>query len=118
MRRALEEYEVRGIRTSVPFFRWLVRQTEFAAAQFHTAWLDELLHTRAGTPFYTASASVEEVAALAVAIAQAERAVSGAAMRSVAADHMRRPEPDASVPAETGSGEHWRRRARAENLRL
>jgi hypothetical protein len=44
----------------------MVRQPEFASAQFHTAYLDELLHSRAGRPFFTPDASIEEVAAIAV----------------------------------------------------
>jgi acetyl-CoA carboxylase biotin carboxylase subunit len=72
LRRALDEYEVRGIRTTVPFFRWMVREPAFRDAQFHTAFLDELLHKRAGKPFSTPDPSLEEVAAVAMAIAFAE----------------------------------------------
>src|SRR3954469_17884598 len=72
IRRALDEYEVRGIRTTVPFFRWIVRQPEFLRAQFHTAYLDELLHARAGKPFAPADPSLEEVAAVAAAIEWAQ----------------------------------------------
>jgi acetyl-CoA carboxylase, biotin carboxylase subunit len=68
MRRALDEYEVRGIRTSVPFFRWLLRQPAFIEARFHTSYLDELLQQHAGKAFSEPDASVEEVAALAVAV--------------------------------------------------
>jgi len=40
MRRALEEYLVTGIKTTLPFFRWLLAQPEFAEGRFHTAYLD------------------------------------------------------------------------------
>jgi acetyl-CoA carboxylase, biotin carboxylase subunit len=68
MQRALEEYEVRGIRTTMPFFRWILRQPDFAEARFHTSYLDEVLQQRQGTPFLTAEASLEEVAAVAFAV--------------------------------------------------
>ena len=97
MRRALDEYDIRGIRTIVPFFRWIVRQPEFSSAQFHTAYLDELLHRRAGQAFSAPDPSVEEVAAIAVAIHVAES---------------RRD----SAPSRTGDAE-WKRMARAESLR-
>jgi len=32
MRRALDEYEVDGIQTTLPFFQWVLAQPEFAAA--------------------------------------------------------------------------------------
>ena len=51
MKRALREYEVFGIRTTVPFFRWMLAQPAFEAAKFHTAYLDELLQQRQGAPF-------------------------------------------------------------------
>ena len=41
MRRALREYEVGGIRTTIPFFRWMFDQPEFLSASFHTSYLDE-----------------------------------------------------------------------------
>ena len=68
MRRALDEYAVNGIRTTVPFFRWLLMQPVFLEAQFHTAYLDELLHERAGKPFSTPDPSLEEVAAITAAL--------------------------------------------------
>jgi acetyl/propionyl-CoA carboxylase alpha subunit len=68
MRRALDEYDVTGIRTSLPFFRWLLRQQAFAAGEFHTAYLDDVLQQRRGRPFGDAGVSQEEVAAIAAAV--------------------------------------------------
>ena len=68
MRRALSEYQVAGIRTTLPFFAWLFEQDAFLQGRFHTAYLDELLKERNGRPFLEASADAEEVAAMAVAI--------------------------------------------------
>jgi acetyl-CoA carboxylase biotin carboxylase subunit len=51
MTRALEEYEVLGIRTTIPFFLWLMRDTDFQAARFDTTYLDRLLASRRGESF-------------------------------------------------------------------
>src|SRR5262249_13583896 len=51
MRRALGEYLVAGIKTTVPFFRWLMDEPDFASGRFHTTYLDEVLASRAGRPF-------------------------------------------------------------------
>ena len=48
MTRALEEYEVLGIRTTIPFFLWLMREPDFQAARFDTTYLDRLLASRRG----------------------------------------------------------------------
>jgi acetyl-CoA carboxylase biotin carboxylase subunit len=69
MRRALDEYDVSGVRTSLPFFRWLLGEAFFAAGDFHTASLDEVLQRRHGQPFAEATLSLEEVAAIGAAIA-------------------------------------------------
>jgi acetyl-CoA carboxylase biotin carboxylase subunit len=72
MRRALLEYEVRGIHTSLPFFHWMLRQPAFEAAEFHTEFLDELLQRRGSEGFSDIDPSLEEVAAIAACIADAE----------------------------------------------
>ncbi len=43
MRRALQEYQVRGIATTLTLFRALAEMEAFADADFHTSFLDELL---------------------------------------------------------------------------
>jgi len=68
MRRALGEYLVAGIKTTVPFFTWLFAQPEFIEGRFHTAYLDEVLKARNGRPFVEPSADVEDVAAIAAAL--------------------------------------------------
>jgi acetyl-CoA carboxylase, biotin carboxylase subunit len=73
MQRALREYEVRGIKTTVPFFIWMLQQPAFVNAEFHTGYLDEVLQRRHGTPFLTAEASLEEVAAVAAALVSVSR---------------------------------------------
>jgi len=97
--RALDEYRVVGLRTTVPFFQWLVRQPDFVESRFDTTWLDRVLAGRRGRPFVEADAADEEDAAIAAALAawfRAHRAVADA------------PAPD---------GGAWRRLARQDALR-
>jgi acetyl-CoA carboxylase biotin carboxylase subunit len=82
MRRALMEYEVRGIRTSLPFFQWILRQPAFESAEFHTEFLDELLQRRSGGGFSDIDPSLEEVAAIAACIAETDDAQSGQSERT------------------------------------
>jgi acetyl-CoA carboxylase biotin carboxylase subunit len=107
MRRALAEYDVLGIRTTVPFFRWLLRQPMFLAGQFHTTSLDELLQRPRETPFSAAEASVEEVAAMVVAVLQASGASSVEPRRDGAPNAMR----------EHAASQGWKTTARIEGLR-
>jgi acetyl-CoA carboxylase biotin carboxylase subunit len=108
MQRALREYEVHGIRTTIEFFRWLLRQPAFADADFHTGYLDELLQQRPAAPFSASDLSLEEVAVMAAAVQQA-----AASPRTSAAPHEeRRP----GVPVDRGAG-NWTRTARVEGVR-
>ena len=68
MRRALREYVVAGIKTTIPFFEWLLSEPAFVEGRFHTTYLDEVLAARNGRPFGEPSADVEELAAIAVAL--------------------------------------------------
>jgi len=99
MRRALDEYVVSGIRTTLPFFAWLLGQREFLDGEFHAAYLDEVLASRNGTPFVLPPPGLEDIAVIAAAL----RAVlSPTAARGT----------DASAPAG-----RWRAQARSEGLR-
>jgi acetyl-CoA carboxylase biotin carboxylase subunit len=68
MRRALSEYVVSGIKTTLPFFQWLLAQPQFVEGAFHTAYLDDVLRSRNGHPFVADAPDVEEVAAIAAAL--------------------------------------------------
>ncbi len=41
--RALSEYEITGVETTLPLFRALVRDPEFGRAEFDVQWLDRRL---------------------------------------------------------------------------
>ncbi len=102
MRRALGEYLVTGIKTTVPFFTWLLAQPEFVDGRFHTTYLDEVLKARNGRPFVEASPDVQEIAVIAAAL---EAALSPSALAA--------PEHGANG-AVAGA---WRTQARVEGLR-
>jgi acetyl-CoA carboxylase biotin carboxylase subunit len=115
MRRALMEYEIRGVRSTLPFSRWLLARPEFVEARFHTGFLDGLLQQRAGEPFDEADSSLEEVAAVAACLVEASA-------------YAKAP-PDKSAPAHQSSDRDldesgvsldrsWKARARKESLRL
>ncbi len=109
MSRALREYEVLGIRTTVPFFRWMLAQPTFLAAAFHTGYLDELLQQRRGESFTTADKAEEDAAVIGAALHLATR--TAATMPAAPNDGrgVARPAPS---PTRT-----WKATARAEALR-
>jgi acetyl-CoA carboxylase, biotin carboxylase subunit len=41
MRRALGEYQVRGIKTNIPFHQWILRHPRFMAGDFDTGFIDD-----------------------------------------------------------------------------
>ena len=43
MRRALQEYRVDGIKTTIPFFTFLMQHPDFRAANFDTGFIDRIL---------------------------------------------------------------------------
>ena len=98
---ALGDFEVEGVRTTLPFFRWLVRQDDFLTGEVDTAWLDRVMALRTGGSFGEVGADSATIAAIAVAIAthvetaRAARRASG---------------PQAAADA-------WTRAARHEGLR-
>jgi acetyl-CoA carboxylase biotin carboxylase subunit len=98
LRRALDEYRVVGVRTTVPFFQWVIGQPEFAEGRFDTTYLDGILAARQGRPFVEASPADQTDAVIAVALASWFRAHGAVA----------------AAPARTGGA--WRRTARAESV--
>jgi acetyl-CoA carboxylase, biotin carboxylase subunit len=97
--RVLAEYRVVGVKTTVPFFQWLVGQPDFLAARFDTTYLDRVLADRAGRPFVEPTEIDTRDATVAAALGawlRAHRAVAG-------------------EPPDTGGA--WRRVARVEGLR-
>ncbi|HKW01152.1 MAG TPA: hypothetical protein VJN96_15110, partial [Vicinamibacterales bacterium] len=96
--RALDEYRVVGVQTTVPFFQWLIRQREFLERRFDTTYLDGVLAERQGQSFTTAAPRDLQDAAICAALDAWFRA------------HR------AGAEASTTSGA-WQRAARLEGLR-
>jgi len=63
MRRALDEYLVRGIRTNLPFHRRMMRNAEFLAGQYDTGFIDRDPSLRAAGQVPEASADLALAAA-------------------------------------------------------
>ena len=107
MRRALREYLVTGIKTTVPFFHWLFEQPEFIEGRFHTAYLDQVLQTRNGQPFSAAPAAGsndEQVAVIAAALHAVLSTTTGPA--------------GSAVDGADGAPRRWKAQARAEAVGL
>jgi acetyl-CoA carboxylase biotin carboxylase subunit len=105
MRRALGEYLVTGIKTTVPFFTWLLAQPDFARGAFHTTYLDEILKARNGRPFVEPTPEAEEIAAIAAAL---DIVLSPSAVSA---------QPPESSPNGDAAAHRWRTQARVEGLR-
>ena len=100
MVRALGEYHIEGVKTTLPFFLWMLRQPEFLEGRVDTGFLDRLLAVSDSVMSVGASAELEEQAVLAAAV-HTFLAGQRSAERS-------------SQSEDTGA---WRRAARFEGLR-
>ena len=100
MSRALREYQVLGIKTTIPFFLWLMQRPEYVAGQYDTTYLDRLLVERRGDSFNELTTADEEVASIATALDAYLRATEHAGTSGTAE-----------------STTHWKRAARLEALR-
>ena len=107
MQRALREYILVGIKSTVPFFTWLFEQPEFHGSQFHTTYLDEILAARNGRPFSEPDASAEDLAAVAAAL---QLALSPRLANLP-------PRGSAAMPGTARAATRWKTRARHEGLR-
>jgi acetyl/propionyl-CoA carboxylase alpha subunit len=100
MSRALREYEVLGIRTTIPFFLWLMRQPDYVAGRYDTTYLDRLLVDRKGESFSELTPADEEIASIAAAL-----------------DAYLRANAHSVPPGSSGGTTHWKQAARREALR-
>ena len=101
MTRALDEYDIRGVQTTIPFFRWLMTDPDFQAGRFDTTFIDRALAARTGRPFCEVPAQDERVALAAAAIHVLTQQASAP-----------RSQPSGAEPAS-----RWRQQARAQGLR-
>jgi acetyl-CoA carboxylase, biotin carboxylase subunit len=78
MSRALREYHILGIRTTIPFFLWLMRQPDYVAGRFDTTSLDGWLSERRGESFSRFTDNEETLLSIGAAIDTYFRASAGA----------------------------------------
>jgi acetyl-CoA carboxylase biotin carboxylase subunit len=83
MRRALAEYEVRGIKTTIPFFQWVLEDDDFVNGRFDTGYIDRKLAARNGAPLREAGDEHQELAAIAAALSQVIRSAGSDKRSSV-----------------------------------
>jgi acetyl-CoA carboxylase biotin carboxylase subunit len=77
MSRALREYHVLGIRTTIPFFLWLMQQPDYRQGRYDTTYLDRLLLERRGESFSTFTDEESERIAIAAGLHAYLRASAG-----------------------------------------
>jgi len=98
MKRALAEYEVRGIRTTIPFFQWILEDEDFKAARFDTTFIDRKMGAPGNGLLQVIEPAHEDLAAIAAAVHMFTRSTPTTAA--------------ASEPVST-----WKQAGRAEALR-
>jgi acetyl-CoA carboxylase biotin carboxylase subunit len=102
LRRALDEYVIAGVRTTIPFARWLLDQPRFAAGDFSTDFIaetwdaDEAARQPAGDGADVGDISPEEIAALAAALAAQDEGEASASRKHPAGEQA------------SGDGSRWR----------
>ena len=72
LRRALDEYAVDGIKTTLPFFREIVRDEEFMAGRLDTGFIPRFNERRAAAGAPQGSSQQQDVAIIAAAVAYAQ----------------------------------------------
>jgi acetyl-CoA carboxylase, biotin carboxylase subunit len=100
MVRALTEYDVRGIKTTVGFCRWLLDTSAFKAGDFDTTTIDRLIDEW-GSHASDGDTSLEELVAAAAALFA----------------HTPAGQPRTGRPSLTGAESLWARQARLDGLR-
>jgi acetyl-CoA carboxylase biotin carboxylase subunit len=88
MRRALAEYEVRGIATTIPFFQWVLDDEDFVAGRLDTGFVDRKLRARNGQPLREPTEAHRETAVIAAALSRVLDAPA-AAVRPMASSRWR-----------------------------
>jgi acetyl-CoA carboxylase biotin carboxylase subunit len=117
MVRALTEYDLRGIGTTIGFCRNLVRSPQFAAGEFDTTYVDRVLEQNGTTG--EKSGELEEIAAIAAAMWEMEKVRLKAETTEATGTHATGTEPTTVVSgfSRTTHDSLWSERARLESLR-
>jgi acetyl-CoA carboxylase biotin carboxylase subunit len=119
MRRALQEYEVAGIHTTLPFFHWMLQQPAFVEGRVHTSFLDEVLQQRRAGFQADVELSLAEVAAVAACIDRVSRldaSQTGAAV-DIVRHHAHLVPLDSPRGQREPGARRWKEQGRLEGLR-
>ncbi len=68
MSRALGEYQILGIKTTIPFFQWLMARPEYREGRYDTTYLDRLLADMPAGGFTPPDAGRDDLVAIAAAL--------------------------------------------------
>jgi acetyl/propionyl-CoA carboxylase alpha subunit len=101
LRRALDEYVIAGVRTTVPFARWLLDQPRFVAGDFSTNFIAETWDADEAARQIAADSGggdipLEEIAALAAALAAQDEGEASASRKHPGGEQA------------SGDGSRWR----------
>jgi acetyl-CoA carboxylase, biotin carboxylase subunit len=111
MRRALDEYYIAGVRTTLPFARWLMDQPRYIAGDFSTDFIAEEWGDKGRLK---ASAAAASEAPTEIDPAQVAALVGALLMHEHTQDEQARRRP---VSEETGESSPWRMAGRMESVR-
>ncbi|HEX8137627.1 MAG TPA: acetyl-CoA carboxylase biotin carboxylase subunit [Pyrinomonadaceae bacterium] len=105
LRRALDEYTVSGIKTTLPFFREVVRDAEFIAGRLDTGFIERFFARR------------DERRSEAEEPGEAERERRDLSLITAALDYLQQPPRGPEAVAREPQISQWRRQGRAALLR-
>lgn len=112
LRRALDEYKIVGVRTTIPFARWLVDQPRFIEGDMSTDFIAEEWDTRQKSlPSDSASADADNEPLTSVQVASI---IGGLLLQEQQETEQQRRQP---VSNGTGDVNRWREAARRDVLR-
>jgi acetyl-CoA carboxylase, biotin carboxylase subunit len=113
LRRALDEFTISGVRTTIPFHQWLVRHPDFLQGRFSTDFIAEQWHPEAAAELQPAPSSDGELDRL----APEQLAALVATVVAEAEDHAQvQRRRAATAEGEGGRGSAWRMTGRRAQM--
>ncbi len=117
MRRALDEYQILGVRTTLPFARWLMEQPRFIAADLSTDFIAEEWDTREKSALIVPDEegnNPQDGQPGELAPAQVAAIVGGLLLHEQLSEEKQRRQP---ASTDNGERSRWRDASRKESLR-
>ncbi|HEY0755029.1 MAG TPA: acetyl-CoA carboxylase biotin carboxylase subunit [Ktedonobacteraceae bacterium] len=113
LRRALDEYQIVGVRTTLPFARWLMDHPRYQAGDFSTDFIAEEWSTRASVEVASPLPAPEETAATLTSEQIAALLATLLAQKHAQEEHARQQSPGSEGSTES----RWRMAGRMQILR-